>query len=155
MDSHEWRRQLDKLSEMKGMVAERRLAKDFIFIQSRYEQTPELINACDIMVIPRKESFGVPVKLINFMACGKPVVMFKSVSSGVLDGSVNQEVIYEVNNEQQFQEAILALIEDEQLRQRYARNSRQYALQEFSRDKIHNDIHDMYKLLNQDEQRTE
>lgn len=62
-----WRRRVDDLS----------IQKDFLFTgQIDYEETPMWINAMDVCTAPFliKAGFRSPVKIFDYMACGRPVV---------------------------------------------------------------------------------
>lgn len=69
-------------AETKNMIGTKNLDKYFIFIPSPYEATPDIINCCDIMVIPRAETSSLPMKLSNYMACGKPVLLHEELAKG-------------------------------------------------------------------------
>lgn len=83
-----------------------------------YEQVPDYINACDIMLalynpakdeIRRKFGIGSPIKVLEYMACGKPVIStrVKPIDSIITNDSLG--LLLEPGNNKDLQEAILKL----------------------------------------------
>jgi glycosyltransferase involved in cell wall biosynthesis len=79
----------------------------------------DFLAACDIGVSPRPATPGLPVKLINYMAAGKPGVIFSSSAFGGLSHRDNV-MMAGPDTGPAFGDAILELIRDPGLRQRIA-----------------------------------
>jgi 1,2-diacylglycerol 3-alpha-glucosyltransferase len=92
----------------------------------------ELLSVADVAVVPRPQASGSPIKLINYMAARKPCVLFASSAS---QGLVHLENSYFARDDdcKSMAEAILALLKDENLRQRLALNGFQYVTEHHDR----------------------
>lgn len=65
----------DYLPEAKNLVLRLRLKPYVIFTGAAdYERVPDYINAGDILLLPTIRQEGLPLVIIDAMACGKPVV---------------------------------------------------------------------------------
>jgi glycosyltransferase involved in cell wall biosynthesis len=65
----------DYLPEAKNLVQRLRLNPSIIFTGAiDYEKVPDYINAGDILLLPTIRQEGLPLVIIDAMACGKPVV---------------------------------------------------------------------------------
>jgi glycosyltransferase involved in cell wall biosynthesis len=51
-----------------------------------FADLPALLETAHIAANPRLEADGMPVKLLNYMAAGKPIVSFKSSAPGLMHG---------------------------------------------------------------------
>ena len=52
-------------------------------VRAQFEEIPRLLAGATIAVNPRMDCDGIPVKLLNYMAAGKPVLSFASSAPGV------------------------------------------------------------------------
>jgi glycosyltransferase involved in cell wall biosynthesis len=52
-------------------------------VRARFEEIPRLLAGATIAVNPRIDCDGMPVKLLNYMAAGKPVLSFEGSAPGV------------------------------------------------------------------------
>lgn len=60
-----------------AMAAELGIADQLCFVASApIEELPDYLAAADVTVVPRPSCPGYPIKLLNYMAAGKPVVSF-------------------------------------------------------------------------------
>jgi 1,2-diacylglycerol 3-alpha-glucosyltransferase len=50
------------------------------------EGVRRFLAACDVAVVPRPQTPGFPIKLLNYMAAAKPVVLFASSANGLTHG---------------------------------------------------------------------
>jgi glycosyltransferase involved in cell wall biosynthesis len=114
------------VSELKQLAQELNLEEDIIFTGAvPNEQLPSYYAMCDIFVLPSisgPESFGIVV--VEAMASGKPAIV--SDLPGVRDVIKNEETGLKVppKDTQALSQAILRLIEDDDLRSRMAQNAR-------------------------------
>jgi 1,2-diacylglycerol 3-alpha-glucosyltransferase len=88
------------------------------------------LERCDLALCPRISPYGFPIKLLNYLAAGKPVVACRSSAQGVHHG-VDGWVV-EDNDVAGFAGAVLTLLQDEELRRRLSANARRTALERFS-----------------------
>jgi glycosyltransferase involved in cell wall biosynthesis len=52
-------------------------------VRAQFEEIPRLLAGATVAVNPRVDCDGIPVKLLNYMAAGKPVISFASSAPGV------------------------------------------------------------------------
>lgn len=102
-----------------------------------YDRVPVYINASDVCVAPfilaRNAKIGLsPLKLYEYMACGKPVVA--SAISGVVDALESSKGGLSVppENPEAFAEAILKLLENQDLRENMGSKSLSYVTENYS-----------------------
>ena len=135
---------------IKKIILEKKIDQNFIFIPSPFEKASDVINCCDIMVIPRQDSFGVPMKLLNFLACGKPVVMSKNVAQDFVIEGIDVNLHLFVDNIDLY-DTLLRLIYNEKLRTKAVDSTLNFIKNEFSQEALFNKLFNIYsKLLNEE-----
>jgi 1,2-diacylglycerol 3-alpha-glucosyltransferase len=102
---------------------------DVIRVESFEALLPHL-QACDVVLCPRISPYGFPIKLLNYLAAGKPVVACRSSAQGI--EHLHNGLVAEDNDLDGFAEAVLNLLEDEPLRRRLSANARRTAREMFS-----------------------
>jgi glycosyltransferase involved in cell wall biosynthesis len=81
-----------------------------------YEEVSEWLGRAHVLVLPRSESTGFPMKLLNYMAAGKPIVVAAGSAKGLRDGEHARVVAdHDVDG---FTRAIVALLADAAERRR-------------------------------------
>jgi glycosyltransferase involved in cell wall biosynthesis len=92
-------------------------------VRAQFEEIPRLLAGATVAVNPRTDCDGIPVKLLNYMAAGKPVLSFASSAPGVrhrdtgwlvADGDVDG-----------FAEGALTLLSNTELASALGQNARQ------------------------------
>ncbi len=101
--------------------------------------------ACDVVVIPLPVSAGTNIKLMEAMACGRAVVSTNAGCAGLGLRDGIDLMIREVGEE--FTAAILALLQDEDLRFRMADTARRTAAEQFGWERIARAAAGSYHLL--------
>ncbi len=120
------------------MVRGLNLQDAFIFAgRVPYDLVPTYINASDICVVPFRrmvnEQRGLsPLKLYEYLACGKPVVGSDIRGVGDLLKSSDAGMAVPPEDPEALGEAIVLLLNDEKTRARMANNARQIAVRNFS-----------------------
>lgn len=99
-------------------------------IKSGFEELPEHFAHAHIALNPRIDCDGIPQKLLNYMAAGKPVVSFESSGSS-LKHRINA-LIVEDGNIPAFANAIFQLLDDENMAKALGENAREYITSHFS-----------------------
>jgi len=99
-------------------------------LPSEYEFLPQSLADADILLNPRFEGAGYPLKLLNYMAAGKPIVTFSGSARGIEHGK-NGWVI-PGNDPQDFADGILHLLSNPEKAHNLGINARKFVEKEFS-----------------------
>ena len=91
-----FRRVLDRCTEVRlkivtessfesydGLARELGIRDSIDVLQASFEQVPSQLAAATVAVNPRTDCDGIPVKLLNYMAAGKPIVSFEGSAPGM------------------------------------------------------------------------
>ena len=89
-----------------------------------FSELPGLLAASDVAINPRVDCDGVPVKLLNYMASGRPVVSFVSSAPGVVHERTGWLV--ESGNVSALADGMVTLLQNPELAQSIGRAARQY-----------------------------
>jgi glycosyltransferase involved in cell wall biosynthesis len=89
-----------------------------------------LFNICICYKIPLKSGYS-PLKLFEYMACGKPIIASNVAGFEVITEK-NIGLLVTPRSEKELAKAILILIQDDLLTQKMGRNAREYAERECS-----------------------
>jgi glycosyltransferase involved in cell wall biosynthesis len=77
-----------------------------------------IMNEADLLISLRTDCPGMPLKILNYMTIGKPIMIFEGSAAGVLNKS--NSVIIENNNYNRFAEKILYISENQMLAKKIA-----------------------------------
>ena len=98
-----------------ALALELGLRNNIVFLESfPFHELINLIAASDVTVIPRGECAGFPMKLLNYMAAGKPVVAMRG-SAKILEDGENGLV---ADTWEELGKKILSLLKNKELSQR-------------------------------------
>jgi glycosyltransferase involved in cell wall biosynthesis len=75
-----------------------------------FAELPALLAEADVAANPRTDADGTPVKLLNYMAAGRPIVSFAGSAPGIVDGET--ALLCPDGDTDGFARALLRLIED-------------------------------------------
>lgn len=115
---------------------------NFIFTGAiPYEEIPNYINSSDLCLAPfirnRNEKIGLsPLKLYEYMACGKPVVASNIKGVGDVLYHINAGIAIEPEQPEELANAIIRLLKDAALREEMGRNGREYVVKNHSWESI-------------------
>lgn len=115
-------------------------------IQTDFPKLPQLLARGDIAVNPRIECDGIPQKLLNYMAAGKPIVSFAGSAKTLHHGQTG--LVVENGNVQAFADAILQLLEDPIRAHTLGRNAQQHVLAEYTWQSMAEKIEEVYRKIN-------
>jgi glycosyltransferase involved in cell wall biosynthesis len=104
------------------------VSRNYIFTGSvPYEQVSMYINACEVCVVPKRplKSGYSPLKLYEYMACGKPVIASRLDVFEVLE-QINSGLLVNPEDPNEFSTAVLQLLSDPYLREKMGFNGRNY-----------------------------
>ncbi|MBU1751007.1 MAG: glycosyltransferase family 4 protein [Chloroflexi bacterium] len=110
-----------------------------------FDQVWDAIGAADVVVCPRTSQDGFPIKLLNYMAAGRPIV----VSAGSAHGLTHGETAYVVPNGDgpAFAAGIVALLNDPALARRLGAAAHQLACARHAWDLIAGQVEIIYRTL--------
>jgi len=105
----------------------------------------DLLAAADVAVCPRRSCLGFPIKLLNYMAAGRAIV----VSAGSACGLRHLENGWVVDDGDVagMAAAIAALLDDPALARRLGENARQTALNDYTWDRAVQAIEEIYRQV--------
>ena len=102
-----------------------------------FERVPFYINASEVCIAPfikdiHEISGFSPLKLFDYMACGKPIVTVVMGELKEFIGKYNIGLVVSPENADELAKAIIRLINDRNLQQIFGKNGRKVAVEEFS-----------------------
>jgi glycosyltransferase involved in cell wall biosynthesis len=106
-----------------------------------YLEVPIYINASDVCVIPSEKNMrhdrcgGSPLKVNEYMACGKPLVASRLSGLEVIEDST-LGILVKPNDPAELAEAIVKLINAPELRQQMGENGRRYIVDNHSWESV-------------------
>ena len=124
------------------MVRELAIANPAIRITGFVEDLPLQLASAALAFVPLRSGSGMQFKVIEAMACGKPVVTTTYGIGGlkVVNG-INALV---ADEPAEFADAVCRLLEDAELRERLARSARRYVSDNFSWEHVVSDLGALY-----------
>jgi glycosyltransferase involved in cell wall biosynthesis len=132
------RKEMNKLAQRLG-VADR---MEFTGMVS-YQNVPLYIGASDVCVCPIPENFrnirvggGSPLKLPEYMACARPVVIGNVVELSKDIVSSGSGLAVDMRNLEELAKALVTLLKDEELRKKMGERGRQAALEKYDWMKV-------------------
>jgi 1,2-diacylglycerol 3-alpha-glucosyltransferase len=105
----------------------------------------DYLAAADVTVVPRPECPGHPIKLLNYMISGKPIVCFAGAAKGVTH--LHDAFIVKDHDWQEMAQAILKLMREPELSQTLGLNARRTAIDNFDWEVLSRKVADIYKTL--------
>ena len=120
-------------------VAARGLERAFLFPgRVPYTDAPRYINATDVCVAPFLSSRGEtsPLKLFDYLACGKPVVVSDIPSVREIIGEERGVVAIPPESPEALADAVIGLLADEGRRRLLGENGRRFVVAEHSWERI-------------------
>lgn len=108
-----------------------------------YSEVPKYISAMDVCIMPFREGaiseMAVPLKLFEYMACGKPVI---STRLQGIHGVAGERVLY-ASDRDELKQKTLALYEDEGLRKKLGAQGRKFVEENYDWSKIVGKLEDV------------
>jgi glycosyltransferase involved in cell wall biosynthesis len=125
---------------IQSLVREYRLTNVLLLDQQPRERVPHYVSASDacLVLLKRSEIFRtvIPTKMLEFMACARPVVLGVEGEAQRLLQAANAGLCIQPENPADLANAILKLARDSHLRQSLGANGRRYILQNFTRQQM-------------------
>jgi 1,2-diacylglycerol 3-alpha-glucosyltransferase len=110
-----------------------------------FAEIPLFLAAADVTVVSRPQCPGVPIKLLNYMASGKPIVVFEGSAKGLQH--LQHALVVPDHDWRALGYGILTLIQDPATAKRLGQNARQWADEQFSWKTIVGQIEQVYYEL--------
>jgi glycosyltransferase involved in cell wall biosynthesis len=113
---------VDVSSQLKKLVSEEGLEKNVVFVgRVRHEEVPYFIIDSDVCVAPFTSGFS-PIKVYEYLACGKPVIVTSGTDIGDLLVQRNAGLAVNTAKPDELASAVLNLLEDISLAQTLSKN---------------------------------
>jgi glycosyltransferase involved in cell wall biosynthesis len=106
------------------------IGKNIDVITSDFDSLPKHIAKADVAVSPRVECDGLPQKVLNYMAAGKPIVSFEGSAKDLKHAET--ALVVENNDIIAFADAILRLLEDAPLAIKLGANAKKKMMTEYT-----------------------
>jgi 1,2-diacylglycerol 3-alpha-glucosyltransferase len=111
-------------------------------------ELPDYIAMATVTVVPRTESPGHPIKLLNYMISGRPIVCFAGAAKGVTH--LHDALLVPDHDWRAMGQAIVQLVRDSDLAKRLGANARETAINNFDWELLSAKVADVYgKVLSQ------
>lgn len=110
-----------------------------------FAELPSNLAEADVFVNPRTEATGLPQKLLNYMAAGKPIVSFDGSASHLQDGKT--ALIVKSGDVRSMAAAILRLLDDRELAARLGLAAKRQARDEFDWGKRAGQVEAVYERV--------
>ena len=133
------------------IAAEKKLTNIRFVSQQPREKIPSYISASDVCLVLLKKSevFNtvIPTKMLEFMSCGKPVLLgVKGQAQKILEGC-GGGVCIEPEDMTELRRAIEVLRTNHYLRESLGKNGREYIVQNLSRERTATDYLDVLRAI--------
>ncbi len=122
---------------LKAEVYSEKLDNVFILDQVLRDKIPAFINASDVCLVSLRKSelfkTVIPSKMLEFMACGKPLILAVDGQARRIMESAEAGIYIEPENHDELINAVVKMYNEPYLRRKYGENGRNYILKYFTR----------------------
>jgi glycosyltransferase involved in cell wall biosynthesis len=119
--------------------------EQFITCLGFVEDVPAFYGSVDIVVAPIRYGGGIKIKVLEAMACGKPVVTTSVGAEGIAEAG--EGVFLVADDPTAFAEAVVALLSDKNRRTSMGKQARQIIERRFSWQRVCDDMDKIYQAL--------
>jgi 1,2-diacylglycerol 3-alpha-glucosyltransferase len=116
-----------------------------VFLEVPFPEVPLFLAMADVTVVSRPACPGFPVKLLNYMAASKPIVVFQGSAKGLRDHE--NAIVVPDHDWEGIGRGILAILRDGELGDRLARNGHAWARDNYSWPVLAGRIESLYYEL--------
>lgn len=136
----------DEITEKKGRLRQRNVAEAVTFIgKVPPDELPNYLAASDILLSPRMAGVNTPLKLLDYLKAGRAIVATDVPSNTlILD---NQTAVITPPAPEDFAKGICALLDNDDLRARMAKNGKQLSISRYSFKEFKKRMNDCYEAL--------
>ncbi len=114
-------------------------------IQADYASLPARLAEADVLVNPRTRCDGIPQKLLNYMAAGRPIVSFEG-SAALLEHDRTALLVADADTDG-FAQAILRILSQPQLGQRLGQAARDEVIAHYGWQNVAQKVENVYSML--------
>jgi len=119
-----------------------------IVVAQAFAPVRRLMARADVLVCPRSSWSGFPIKLINYMGAGRPLVAAEGSAKGVREGE--NGLVFPNRDTQALGLALLRLFSDPALRRRLAENARATANAGYDSNRMVSQVEAVYAAVRGD-----
>ncbi len=141
----------DCRSSFEGQVAALGMERNFIFLGRRAD-IPELLASCDIALLPSRAE-GLPNAVLEYMAAGLPVIVSDVGGNAELVKDNVTGLLVPAEDSSSLADAVLRLLRDPDLAREIAHNGQTMAIQNFSFERLVQEVDELYTELLQKRER--
>jgi len=109
------------------------------------EELPHYLALAAVTVVPRPDCPGHPIKLVNYMMAGKPIVCFTGAAKGVTH--MHDAFLVPDHDWEKMGEAIVTLMRDPQLSEKLGTNAKETALNNFDWQILAKKVEEIYATV--------
>jgi glycosyltransferase involved in cell wall biosynthesis len=137
----------DCIDPYRPLIERLNLTAKIEIFPTNFQILPSQLSQTDILLNPRNDGAGIPMKLINYMAIGKPIVSFAG-SSHIIQHKKTGWVVYNVSPKS-FSQGIHHILNNFELAREIGHNAQTYIKKNFSWRSRGREIMQLYeKLIN-------
>jgi len=133
----------DNIDKYKPIIERLNITSNVKIFPSDFQDLPNQLAQADILLNPRPDGAGHPLKLLNYMAAGKPIISFAR-SGHFLKHGENSWIVAD-DNSQAFADGIEYLLANEKLAEDLGKNAKAFVKQGFSWQSKGSEIIELYK----------
>ena len=123
----------DYLSELKKLSEKLNISNNIIFTgKVPNQELPKYYNLADVFVMPTMLLEGLPLVVLEAMACGKPVIAHRIGGIPTVIDNYEDGVLVEPGDLKELEEKILNVLNDNQLSKKLGENARKKIVEKFS-----------------------
>jgi glycosyltransferase involved in cell wall biosynthesis len=143
----------EDLQECRRMITALDLERHVDIVMHRsFTEIPLFLAAADVTVVPRPQCPGFPVKLLNYMAAGKPIVVFAGSAKGLQH--LHSALLVPDHDWQALGYGMLSLLQDPAFAQTLGHNARRWANEHLAWPSLAEKIENVYYELLEPQART-
>jgi glycosyltransferase involved in cell wall biosynthesis len=129
------------------LVKELDLASHFVFVGAvPYTEVPKYINAMDVCISFRKGTPASPLKLYEYMVCGKPVVATDNPDNNFAK-EINAGILIDPEKPEEVAGSIISLLKNDVMREKMGGNGRKYVLEKRSWQAVTQEVESVIKAV--------
>ncbi len=113
-------------------------------LPSCFDTLPEVLRSADVTVNPRVNCAGIPQKLLNYMAAGRPIVSFSGSGKYMTENEIG--LVVDDGDTQGFADAVVTLLDDAALAARLGIQACDFATRNLGWDTVARKTEAVYHL---------